>query len=1248
MKPETPRRLSPRLRTWLIRCAAGFLLYSLAGFFLLPPILKWQLCKRLPELTKRQAVVQQVRANPWTLSLTVRGLALNEPDGRPFASWDELYVNFQASSLFRWAWTFSEIRLVKPFGEVIAFKDGLLNVANLLTAPTNAPPKPTGPAAIPRINIFRFEVTNGFAALEDRTRRTVFRTEYRPINLRLSDFTTRPDSDTPYSFHAESDAGRSVSWAGDVTVQPLRSSGHLEVTGVQLPRYQPYLEDFTRAIVTNGLADVQLDYRLAADTNGFQFVVTNAALQVAQVQVLDPDTGEIVAALRDLDVKQAGFNFRENVLRLGAVKVTEAALLARLKRDARLNLLDLLTLPPTVTNVPSPAAAAAPHPALVVAVDDFTVERAAVSFEDLTLRTPFKTELKPIEVNLKGFTTRPEADGSYSFRVASEAEETVAGAGSFSINPLRSSGEVKLSAGEVKKYLPYAAAFFRGKVIAGKLEVRAPYRVALEAGQLRAGVTNLDLKLTALELQMPETSERVTHIKELAFERVEASLEDRRGRVGLFHADGGSVLVRRQRDGSINLLGLLAISETNAAPAGSPGTNASAFALGGWTLNLEELRLDNYTLKLEDHLPPKPATFLLDQVALNLKGASSVLNTPIAVNASFRLNESATVAAHGTAKVAPPAADLAVAVTNLDLRTAQPYVEQFVALGIVSGALNAAGQVSFQTNDPAAPLLTFVGGASLTNLVTTDQVAFKEFVRCEALIVNGIDAAFAPTRLKLEEVRLVRPKASLLIGADRRPNFSQVLRQDAAATNGSAASASQPGATTSAPAEMVPIQLGTLTLDRAAFAFTDESVQPPVTVGIEELSGTIKQLSSAQTTPAEVDLSGRLDAQSPFAVAGRLNPFPATRLVDLTITNANTQLTPLTGYLEKYGGYPLRKGRLSTRLRYHVEGTTLQAENKIQVDLLTLGPANNSPDATKLPLKLGIALLKDSDGRIELDVPVKGKLDDPQFSLGPLVLKVVVNLILKAAASPFKLLGALVGGGGDELSFVAFVPGTTNLVEGEVEKLGKLAAALLKRPALNLELEGGVDPAFDRTALAREKLANQLKASRLQELAAKGRAPESADTFQLEPEERERLLRAAFVERFGTNIAGVIQTNLARLTATNQPAAATPKPKRGLLQSLTGVFGGAGNGASKTEKQLPRADREALGLATPEIMEELLVELIPVSEAEFRSLVTARARWVQDWLVQTGQVAADRLFLVAPKTVGASYQGESRVNLSVN
>ena len=460
--------------------ATVFLVYTLVGFFIVPPVIKWQMLKRLPAITKRQAAVRQVKFNPLALSLTVRGLALTEPDGRAFVSWDELYINFQASSLLRWAWTFKEIRLVKPFGEIILFKDGRLNFANMFESPASVPQPPPQKAGIPRINIFHLQITNGFVALEDQTRRSPFRTQYRPINLELTRFSTRPNSDTPYSFRAESDAGRSVTWAGDLTVQPLRSRGRLEVTGVQLSRYQPYIEDFTRALLTNGLANLRLDYRFEAGTNGMDLLVTNGAVHVERMQLQDPNTGETVAGIRGFDVRRGELNWRERAARLGAMRVSEATVLARLQKNGRLNLLELLTLPSPPTNASASGtnplvSLATALPPWTLSVDDFTIQDTAVTLEDLTHRTPFRTELKPLAVRLKRFTTKADADADYSFHIATEAAETVEGGGTVSINPVRSAGEVKVAAVDVKKYLPYAEEFFRGQITDGKVSVTAPY-----------------------------------------------------------------------------------------------------------------------------------------------------------------------------------------------------------------------------------------------------------------------------------------------------------------------------------------------------------------------------------------------------------------------------------------------------------------------------------------------------------------------------------------------------------------------------------------------------------------------------------------------------------------------------------------------------------------------------------------------------------------------------------------------------
>ena len=1278
MKIAFLQRLPPRWRKWLPRLVAGLLVYTVFGFLVLPAIVKWQLRKQLPSITHRQATVRQVLANPFALSLTVRGLELAEPDGSPFASWDEFHVNFELSSLFRWAWTFKEIRLVKPFGEIIIFKDGRLNLANLSDAPTNAPPPvEEKKGSVPRINIFSLQITNGFVAFEDRTRRTTFRTEYRPINLNLTGFTTRPGEEAPYSFHAESDAGRSLTWSGDLSFQPISSKGTFEVNGVNFSRYQPYLDDLTRAQLTNGLADVQLAYRLEVATNGFDLVVSNGVVRAEKLQLLDPQTGEMVVSVEGLTAQDAGFDFRKRDVHVGSVVVKQPTLLTRLSKDWQFNLLGLLAVPPArigqvveeIAEVTiAPPKNVPPESLWTIRVDDMAIEQGSIAFEDLTRRSQFQTQLKPIEMRVKRFTTRTNEDAEFSFNIATESAEALSGGGIFSINPVRSSGEVKLTTVEVKKYLPYGEDVFRGRISAGKLEMQAPYKMAIISNTPAGSVSNLAIRLTNLEIKSPDGREMLVSVPELALEGIDASMDRRTARLGRVKTSGGTIVARHLKDGSLNLLGLLAIptnwaaaASTNlpTAPRETATAPEAAASHAAWAAVVGEIALDNYTIRFEDQQPAPPASFLLDQFALKIRGASTTNSAPMQINTSLRLNESGSIAVHGSTRLVPFFAEAEVNATNLDLRAIQPYLAQQVRLDITSGSLSTGGQARFQRD---APRITFAGAVSLTNFITTDRVQTNELVRWDGLTITGIDAALEPNHAKIGEIKLSGLKANLIVGTDKKLNLVSALNKPGASFNTNPpppavpAPANPPVATKSVD-EVFPVQLRALVLDNLSLALTDQSIQPGASFGIHDLSGTVKGLSSALNTIAEVDLSGRVDQNSPFAINGRINPLASDLFLDLVLTNRNTQLTPFTPYMEKYSGYPLNRGRLSTSLRYHLEKNQLKAEHKIQIDQLTLGPRNNSPDATSLPVKLGVALLKDRHGRIDLDVPVSGSLNDPQFKVGPIILHVVMNMITKAAAAPFTLLGKLVGGG-EELSFVEFMPGSTNAAAAETEKLGKLTKALLERPAVNLEIEGAIDPVRDRDALARTKLRSDLEAQHLSELSSTGKTPPSAGTATLDPVNYHRLLRARFVGQFGTNIAAVLQTNTLFIAATNtaatggtnavaRAARSKPEEKRGLGKRILALFG-LGGSKSVAEKQLSKADRAVLGQATPEVMEALLCGKIEVTPEDFNALMKARAQWVENQLLKSGEITAERLSILAPKPAGPNYRGECRSNLSLN
>jgi hypothetical protein len=335
---------------------------------------------------------------------------------------------------------------------------------------------------------------------------------------------------------------------------------------------------------------------------------------------------------------------------------------------------------------------------------------------------------------------------------------------------------------------------------------------------------------------------------------------------------------------------------------------------------------------------------------------------------------------------------------------------------------------------------------------------------------------------------------------------------------------------------------------------------------------------------------------------------------------------PGSPYAAKYVGYPLENGALSLDLRYYVTQRELKAENKVRVDQLRLGESSNSPDAIKLPVKLGIALLQDRHGVISLNVPVNGRIDDPKFRLGPLIMQVFANVMVKAMTKPFALLGSMFGGG-EDLDHVVFEPGKVDFAVGELSKLDTLATALYERPALKLGIAGSVDPLKDREALAKIKLEQQLGGLRVKELQAAGQKVTSVDSVRLTPEDRERLLKLAYAEA-----VGLVSSKASSARAETVVAHLTTRQNFVPLHKMksAGSKGAAPSGA------VSLADMEAK-----------LIELAEVTPGDFKKLMDDRAATVQGYLLQSGKVEAERIAVAASKTVDASFQGSNRVSLTL-
>jgi hypothetical protein len=371
------------------------------------------------------------------------------------------------------------------------------------------------------------------------------------------------------------------------------------------------------------------------------------------------------------------------------------------------------------------------------------------------------------------------------------------------------------------------------------------------------------------------------------------------------------------------------------------------------------------------------------------------------------------------------------------------------------------------------------------SLKTTDTLANEDFVKWQRLAINGITFTSNPDRLSIEQIVVREPYARVIIAADQATNVSHVLSSpgDLKADNKDGSESKLPATEVAqqAPAtpskstaskssdKPMPIRVKRVQVIDGSANFADYSVQPSFATAILDLNGTVVGLSSDPASRAQVKLEGKVDRYAPVDISGEVNMLAAAKYTDIALKFANMELTTFNPYSGKFAGYNISKGKLSTELHYRVQDRKLDAQHHIVIDNLEFGAKTDSKDAAPIPLKLAIALLKDRNGVIEINLPVGGSLDDPKFRIAPIVWQALIGVLKKIAMAPFAAIGAMFGGG-DELAYVEFDPGSAALSALEAEKLNKVAQGLVERPELRLNIPLTTVDARDSDALAQKAL----------------------------------------------------------------------------------------------------------------------------------------------------------------------------------
>jgi uncharacterized protein DUF748 len=525
-----------------------------------------------------------------------------------------------------------------------------------------------------------------------------------------------------------------------------------------------------------------------------------------------------------------------------------------------------------------------------------------------------------------------------------------------------------------------------------------------------------------------------------------------------------------------------------------------------FVVEVANLALDGFGVNFEDRTQKKPVVFTLQQLAFKTSGFSNKPGAKIPVLLSTGVNKDGKVSAEGETVLDPLAMELALAVDHFALKDFQPYVEKFVQVDIIDGNLNVDGKVSVALAENDAFDVKFQGDTNIMKFHTRDQLLDKDFVKWTDLKLKKIDFNLLPIKVTVAEILFKEPYARVAIKEDATMNFNDVIvKQTETKQQPVAASKTK----TKKSAEPY-YKIGKFTVVAGSSDFSDRSLFMPFAAEINRLDGTVTGLSSEKNAVAKIDLHGEAFELSPVDIKGEISP--AKGDMDIALDFQSMPLPLVSPYMVDFAGYKIEKGKMSLELKYKVAQGQLTAENNLVIDQLTLGEEVDNPDAVSLPLGLAIALLKDSSGKIEMNLPISGSLEDPEFSVGALVMDAFVNVITKIAMAPFKAIGSLVGSDAD-LSYVSFAPGSADLDAEQSKKLDDLAKALQEREELSLEIKGEAYQEQDWPEIREQALYDEIKALRASELQKEGEDIR-AEYVELSEDDYKRLLADQFIEKF--------------------------------------------------------------------------------------------------------------------------------------
>lgn len=983
--------LPGRLRTWLRSRVVRILLalvaaYAVCGFFLAPWLIRGQFPALVEKHLGGRGSIGEVRVNPFLFILEATDVAIAENDSKTALSAARVLIDFETSSLLRWAWTFSRIELDQLTINAELNAKGSLNLARLFAQAPAAHPSaktathPTDPAPLPRLLLQNFTLTGGIFSFTDQTVRPTATARVDPVNFEMHDVSTLPNEQGEHVLNARLPGGGSLQWQGKLGLSPIDSSGTIALKNARLTTLWRFVRDKLSITEPAGTYNISLRYRLRYDGGTLDLQTEDMALIMKDVSLAQAQGGAALGKLGILALEGGRFDLRRRTLDFATTRIVDGALHVMLDQNGTPDWAQLM-----LNSAAKPAAKSATKKA----------EATSAPAKSSPVTPPWIIKLPKVAV-----------------------------------------GPLALAILDRSRMRPL-------KIDIGKIQ--SSFGLSAEIGSAtQVVVGDLGLQISDARIRSGSAPDPLSALNRLDVEGGAFDLRERTMRVAALRLGGGKTRITRGSNGAIDLASAFA-TRREEPPSKKP-----------FSITVDTAELADHAVTYSDQTFQPALSWNLERLRFTISGITVPFVKASPIELSIRTKPGGSLKAAGSLDLSRPGANLKIELADLALAPAETIVNQYTTLTLGAGKAGAVGKLEWNGKTNA---VRYAGAMSVSDIDLKTATTGERLLAWQQLAASDIQLDTDANTLSIAQLKLVRPYARIIINKDRSANLASIMRPRPASS--APALAAPPGTPMAVTVERVGVERGTVD-------FADFSLLLPFATHIKSLSGAASGLSSAPDSRAAMKFEGRIEEFGLVRAEGTIQPFAPKKFTDIAVIFRNVEMLPLSPYTATFAGRRISSGKLSLDLQYKINNSQLAGENKMLLEQFTLGERVDSPSAVDLPLDLAIALLTDSDGKIDLAVPVTGNVDAPDFSYGHLVWQAIRAVIGSIVTAPFRALGALFGGSGgdaDTLSDIVFDPGSARILPTEYDKVRRVAKGLQKRQQLKLLVQGQYHQDRDGRAL---------------------------------------------------------------------------------------------------------------------------------------------------------------------------------------